>query len=215
MANPEHYAWVDLLVHETMETWFQFGDSGLREWKKRFQKQVAKGKIRPAEGSLDLSGADMSQWHFRGKGWEDSLLENANFRGAVLKKAAFFNVSLAGADFSGANMRKCAMEHCRLDGATFREADLRKAACIDLGEDECGPPPDFTDANLKSTVFLLKGPTRAVFAGAKMTDCRIALDYPMAGTAEGKAALEDVFGRLSPEQQSKVEVDEGEEDEDA
>jgi uncharacterized protein YjbI with pentapeptide repeats len=73
----------------------------------------------------DLSGYNFDELH----SW---LMQHADLKGWILRKATFVNVSLEGSDMSHSDLREADFENARLmnvnfEGADLRGADLRKA----------------------------------------------------------------------------------------
>jgi uncharacterized protein YjbI with pentapeptide repeats len=111
MANPEH---LKILKH---------GLKGWNEW-----------RLRNAEVTPDLSGADLRK----------AYMSAANLRGADLSGADLFQAHLSEAVLSNANLREADVREADLSAATLQRADLRKA---DLGG------ADISGADLRWTVM--------------------------------------------------------------
>jgi len=83
---------------------------------------------------------DLSDYEFENLKRNKVILSNA-----VLKGAAFRQVSLSGAKFTNSQMRNCIFERCVLDNADFSHADMRGSSFYSLTLDNA----EFHDSDLR------------------------------------------------------------------
>ena len=74
---------------------------------------------------LDLHGADLTEWEFRGAAARPLNLRRANFRGTRLTAARFQDADLSQADFTEACAWRAEFHSVRGDGLRLERVDLR------------------------------------------------------------------------------------------
>jgi hypothetical protein len=93
-----------------------------------------RGKLREP---LDLSGADLSGFHFAGLDFDDARMVGVNLQNSVFLLTSFRNANLEGADFSQATVAYPFLEGARLAEANFSGATL-EAPSVDQKTDFAG-----------------------------------------------------------------------------
>jgi uncharacterized protein YjbI with pentapeptide repeats len=140
-----------------------------------------------ADGSIDLSGADLSNADLRDADLSDASLRGADLRyadlrGVNLRGADLRGAHLSGADLSGAHLRGADLSGAHLRGVNLSDADLRGADLSDASlrgadlryaslRDADLRGADLSDADLS---YAYRNDTDAPITGWSVNECRMA-----------------------------------------
>jgi len=158
----------------------------LEIWDRLIQGKPLDGLSLPTkEGRLDLGGLELPDpsvvRRFEFKGRQMAEVEP----GLVIHKAKWRNLDFGGSKLKGMRLFGCEIDNCRFDGCkldglrmwsmsirdtSFKDADLRNSALggVEHGVRNIFTGVDFTDADLRGTMYKAAAFERCLFRNAKL-----------------------------------------------